>query len=66
MLRVIRQMALLHILCILSIVPVNVLLLESSLIPGTSCPIAVSRRLLIRLPADPHGVEVSTNVLAFS
>lgn len=65
-LRVIRHMALLHILCTLSIVPVRVLLLVSPLMPGSRCPIAVSRRLLISVPADPQGVVVSTNVLAFS
>lgn len=66
MLRVIVHMALLHILCMLSIVLVSVLLLGSRLTPGRSCPMVVSRRLLASLPADPQGVEVSTSVLALS
>lgn len=65
-LRVIVHMALLNILCILSIVPVNVLLLGNLLIPGSKCPIVVNRRLLARLPADRHGVDVNTNVLVFN
>lgn len=65
-LRVRVQMALLQILAIFTIVLVSVLLLGSALTPGSRCPMAVSRRLLISVPAEGHGVDVSTSVLVLS